>query len=220
MGMAGCSRRPGLVELGGRVGVAAAVAGIARQRRVRQIEGRRRFHSFGLLDALALRRVLVEVHALRRGVDDEDAARPQGVEDRRHLLGQLGAARRRGRTPMIVPHVADDHGRLVARQLAGDDDLVPGAAALEGLDARAQGQFQRVVRGRAGVGRAQEQQGGRRRERQDAGRRCNGSHERGSLEGNPPRHVRRGGFHRTPPRPGCKRGIARRRANIRPAGVL
>ncbi len=143
---------------------------------------------------LQLRRVLVEVHALGRGVDDEDAARPQGVEDRRHLLGQLAAAGRRARTPMIVPHVAEDHGRLVARELVGDDDLVPDAAALEGLDARPQRQFEGVVRGGVGFGRAQQQQSDRRQERQAGGRRCKDSHERGSLEEKPVRLVRRSGF--------------------------
>ena len=109
---------PGLVRLVARR-VAAAVLVVDRQRRLvlgvepapalqRRLQlGRRRLER-----KLALRRVAIEVHRVAGGMDDQHAALAGRHEHIVHPRRHLGHAGRRPRAPVLVPHVADDDGRL------------------------------------------------------------------------------------------------------------
>jgi hypothetical protein len=92
--------------------VAAAVAVVDGQRRVGEGQRLRRLDTLHRLDALPLRCVLVEVHAVRRRVDDLHAAQSGRVHHRRDLLRQFTAALAGALAPVIVPDVAEDDRRL------------------------------------------------------------------------------------------------------------
>ena len=97
----------------------------------------------GGLGQQAARGPIVELHGGAGAVNDEDAAPAQFadhlVDARRHF----SHARRRAATPMLVPHVAEDHCRLAGFPLCGGFDLFPLATARLGFHEPAELQLQR-----------------------------------------------------------------------------
>ena len=91
----------------------ASVQHHAVPQRSRGRERHRRLGERRGLRAFALRRVLVEVRAGARGVDDEHALRARRLHHLVHRPGHLADTPRGGLAPVVVPHVADDDRRLL-----------------------------------------------------------------------------------------------------------
>ena len=79
--------------------------------------------------AMARQRVLVEVHRLRRGVDDLHAPLAGYADNVVHVGRHVRHALARASGPVLVPHVTDDDRGLVGGDCAGDGFRTPDVVA-------------------------------------------------------------------------------------------
>jgi len=128
--------RPCFVK--GLAGITAATTVIDGQRRILETQ------LSGWLDhrdsrhARPLRPILVELHGLRRRVDNLNATRAGLIDQRRHPPGQQRDPAGGARAPVFVPHIADQDGRLPDWKECFETGFLPNTAAFKGLHARPQ----------------------------------------------------------------------------------